>query len=150
MNMRRYPLPGAISGPGAVSPSHGTPGPYFSSIKFAPRMFRPHADTDNSSRDTLQQRKARNQSQQNGRTHLSSARSEDRPNHAVLHHDLQSLRHTRRKEPPFLHFAQHGLGYRARAQPFGENIRGRHRVLDREIGADAADGRHRVGRIADA
>jgi hypothetical protein len=68
----------------------------------------------------------------------------------VLCEDLQPLCCARWKHPAPLHAGQHFDADLACAQGTGKPVRRRHRILDGEIDADAANRRHRMRRVADA
>ena len=77
-------------------------------------------------------------------------RAQDRPQNPVLNLHLNRLRDLGRPLAPLLHRAQI-IGARAPlAKRHRQNIRRRHRVLDREVDTHAADRAHRMRRIADA
>ena len=67
----------------------------------------------------------------------------------VLDHDLHGLGHPHRKFPTPPHRIQFVFGGAAAGEPGGQQVRGRDRVLHREVDPDAADRRHRVRRVAD-
>ena len=78
------------------------------------------------------------------------AGAQDAADDPVLDKYLQRLRRFGRKLPPALDRTQIVGADHAPQQRLGENVRRRHRVLDRQVDADPADRRHRVGRVADA
>ena len=80
----------------------------------------------------------------------SSRLASTRLQHVVLDEHLQPLRHPRREHAAALHGGEIVVADGPGAQRRGQAVRGRDRVLDREIDADAADRRHRVRRVADA
>ena len=64
--------------------------------------------------------------------------------------DLQALRGARWKIAARLHRFNVFVGQRAAAQWLGQQIGRRDRILDCEVDADAANGAHRMRRVADA
>ena len=76
--------------------------------------------------------------------------AEHATDHVVLYPHLQPLRPARWRLAPRLHAGQIGVRHMAGAERHGQQIRRRHRVLDREVDADAADGRHGMSCVADA
>ena len=84
-----------------------------------------------------------------GMREVRSAR-QDAVEDAVLDEHLQPLRQAGRELAPALHLAQRVGPDAAGPQRGGEEVGRRDRVLDGEVDADAADGRHGVGRVPDA
>ncbi len=64
--------------------------------------------------------------------------------------DLHGLGHAGRPEAAPLHSGKIAVARCALCQDRTQDVRCRHRILDREIDADSADRRHGVGSIADA
>ena len=63
---------------------------------------------------------------------------------SILYENLQALRHTGWKFAPSLNLAQCVDTNRSFAQPRGEDIRGRDRILNREVDSHPSDWRHRM------
>ena len=81
----------------------------------------------------------------------ASVAAEHATDDVVLYPHLQPLRPARWRLAPRLHAGQIGVRHMAGAERHGQQeIRRRHRVLDREVDADAADGRHGMSCVADA
>src|SRR5215470_6045716 len=72
-----------------------------------------------------------------------------RPEHLAMNKDLDVLSHARRPFPPLLHPAQIIDPAISLPELLPEQICRRHRVLYRQIDADAAGGRHGVRGVAD-
>ncbi len=68
----------------------------------------------------------------------------------ILYLDLEALGNARRQFASPLQAPQQRERGAPRAQRSGQQVAGRHRILNREVDADAADGRHRVGGVTDA
>src|SRR5579883_3235152 len=68
----------------------------------------------------------------------------------ALNEELQSLRSNCGRLATALHGSQVAGSYAAVQQPWGQHIRRRDRILDRQIDPDAADRRHCVRCVADA
>jgi len=60
--------------------------------------------------------------------------------HASVQEPLRALDDQRRQEPPPLHLREVTRGDPARLQRRGQQARGRHRVLYRQVDTDATDG----------
>src|SRR5262245_6576456 len=71
-----------------------------------------------------------------------------RPEHLAMNKDLDVLSHARRPFPPLLHPAQIIDPAISLPELVREQICRRHRVLYRQVDADAAGGRHRVRGVA--
>src|SRR5262245_37014539 len=120
-----------------------------SACEFRADMFRTDAIADDAGGNSAEKRNRGEQP--------CSKWSVDRPliaqytrNNPLLHDDLQPLRYSGGQLPSPLDLAQMVTGDLPLAQRIQQNIGCRHRVLNREIDADAADRRHRVRRVSDA
>src|SRR5690606_35634300 len=106
------------------------------------------AKPDDARRDALENGKTLHQAQQSRR--LRYGRAVEVPaDDPVLNGHLQSLGHARRPQAPALDSFERAVRHLMLAQRRGEDVGGGNRVLNSEIDADAADRRHRVGRVTD-
>ncbi len=114
-----------------------------------PHMLGADANPDQPGRNPAKRRKSREEAKKKRRrkrTRLSEHTCDD----TILDEELHALGHARRPVPPLLDAAQIVGHQPLLPQRSGQEIRGRNCVLDGEVDADAADGRHGVRRITDA
>src|SRR5690242_15046610 len=109
-------------------------------------MLGPDADADEARGNLAQERKASGEAKRERRLDGVAFLGEETGKHAILHDHLERLRHARRKLAPALHGGELLLAELTAAK----NVSRGNGVLDGEIDADAADRRHRVGRVTDA
>src|SRR5271166_1317008 len=112
-------------------------------------MLGAKSHSDRSRRDSPQDRPSSHQLQ-NPRKREPLIAAEHATDKSILYENLQALRHAGRKLAPSLDLAQSVDANRSFAQSRGEDIRGRDRVLNREVDSHLSDWRHRMRRIADA
>ena len=112
-------------------------------------MLGSNADCHESRGKPLQPWHDADQAHQQRRLHLAVALQRDADD-VVLHDHLHALGHPHWKFPPLAHRSQFFFAGAAIYKLAGQKVRGRHRILHREVDADSTDRRHRMGGVADA
>lgn len=112
-------------------------------------MLRPKSHPDRACRDSPQNRPSSELFQSPWKRHplIGTKHASDE---SILYENLHALRDAGWKLAPGLHFTQRVDTDRSFAQSRGEDIRGRDRILNREVDTHPANRRHRVRGIADA
>src|ERR1700678_4013046 len=110
-------------------------------------MFRANADPDDSSRNMLQSRNADSNFQLPRRFDFAWMAKDVFG--SLMRVRLQPLRHSSGKLSPLLHAGQQRFRDPSLPKRIGQQIRCRHRVLNREVDADSSSWRHGMGGIPD-
>jgi len=108
------------------------------------------AHADQAAWDPPQQRDPDEQPKRQRHRELARAAAENGRDDSILHQDLQALDDAGRGQSSPLDLLQVLERQAPVAQRRRQDVRGGHRVLDREVDPDAADGRHRVRGVAEA
>ena len=100
--------------------------------------------------DALQPRHGRDQSHHERHSQRFAAGLQRNADDVVLGNHLHPLRHPHRKFAALPYRIEFALSWATTRKLCCQEVRGRDRVLHREIDADAADRRHRMRGVADA
>ena len=103
-----------------------------------PDVLRPKPHADDARRQPSQHREAAEQTHRPWRLRRHRATQHTADN-AILDGNLHALRHARRELAATLHGAEIGQCRGALPQAWHEDVRRRHRVLDRQVDPDSAD-----------
>ena len=112
-------------------------------------MLGPHAHADEACRELPQPRPCIQQPHEAGRLGRLH-RGQCGRQHEFLRHHLKALNDLGGELPPLLDLLEVTEGRHATPQHRRQNVGRRHCVLDGEVDANAADGRHRMGGVTDA
>src|SRR5215813_1622922 len=104
-------------------------------------VFGPDPDADESRGNSAEPRRSIQEPHDEGRPH-GRLTGEHATDDATLNEELNALRHASRKLPPALHVVKITEHHAPLTQREGETVGGSDRVLDRQIDAHTADGRH--------
>ena len=101
-------------------------------------MLAADSEADKARGYPAQERQALEQTQRPGQLVENDLAHDERRQDPIVYGPLHPLNHARWKLPPFLDFPEQRVDVLSGGQRRGEDVRGGHRILDREIDADAA------------